>query len=161
MRDTERERERSRDTGRGRSRLHAGSPMWVRSRVSGVTLWAEGRCSTAEPPGCPSVAVSQWRATFAAQAIFRQLRATPLAAFRNLGQGHGRKSCLAPGIWKVFPTSCLIGWIFPGPGCEERWRQIEMSFRVFLAAYFICLCDTGVFVYLLLSVGLSCWLCLV
>ena len=34
---TERERERGRDTGRGRSRLHAGSPIGTRSRVSGIT----------------------------------------------------------------------------------------------------------------------------
>ena len=46
MKDTERDR----DTGRGRSRLHAGSPMWDSIRVSRITPWAEGRCSTTELP---------------------------------------------------------------------------------------------------------------
>ena len=47
MRDTQ--RERGRDTGGGRSRLYAGSPMW--DSIPGPR--AEGRCSTAEPPGIP------------------------------------------------------------------------------------------------------------
>ena len=47
-------RERGRDTGRGRSRLHAGSLTPTRSWVSGITPWAEGRCSPTEPSRCAS-----------------------------------------------------------------------------------------------------------
>ena len=41
----ERQREKGRDTGRGRSRLHVGR------RDSRIRPWAQGRCSTTEPPG--------------------------------------------------------------------------------------------------------------
>ena len=47
------QRERGRDTGRGKSRLHAGSPMGYSIPGSWITPWAEGRCSTTEPPRCP------------------------------------------------------------------------------------------------------------
>ena len=50
---TQRERERGRDTGRGRSRLHAGCPMWTRSRISRITPWAEGGTKPLSHPGCP------------------------------------------------------------------------------------------------------------
>ena len=50
MRDTE----RGRDIGRGRSRLPAENPMW--DSIQG--LWdhtlSQSRCSTTEPPRCPS-----------------------------------------------------------------------------------------------------------
>ena len=48
----ERHRERGRDIGRRVSRLLAGSPMWDSILNSGITPWAEGRCSTTEPPRC-------------------------------------------------------------------------------------------------------------
>ena len=42
---TERERERGRHTGKGRSRLHApGARCGIRSQVSRIMPWAEGRC---------------------------------------------------------------------------------------------------------------------
>ena len=48
-RDTDREAETQAE-GEGGSMKGArhGTPSWV----SRITLWAEGRCSTAEPPGC-------------------------------------------------------------------------------------------------------------
>ena len=53
---TERERQRDRDTGRGRSRLHApGARRGIRSQVSGIAPWAEGRRQTAAPPRDPSL----------------------------------------------------------------------------------------------------------
>ena len=51
----ERHTERGRDTGRGRSRLPAGSLMWDSILDPGIRPWAEGRCSTAEPPRRPHI----------------------------------------------------------------------------------------------------------
>ena len=45
------------ERGRGRSRLPAGTPRGTGSRDPGVTAWAEGRRSTAEPPGGPSIQI--------------------------------------------------------------------------------------------------------
>ena len=50
---THTERERGRDPGRGRSRLHAGSLTWDSIPGLRITPWAEGRCSTTEPPRDP------------------------------------------------------------------------------------------------------------
>ena len=50
----ERQRERGRDMGRGRSRLPAGSLRENSIPGPGITPWAKGRCSTAEPPRRPS-----------------------------------------------------------------------------------------------------------
>ena len=48
-------RDRGRDTGR--SRLPVGSPM--RNLIPGpqVMTWAQGRCSTTEPPGAPDFSI--------------------------------------------------------------------------------------------------------
>ena len=48
------ETQRGRDIGRGRSRLPTSSPMWDSIPGPGITPWAKGRCSTAEPPRHPS-----------------------------------------------------------------------------------------------------------
>ena len=46
------------ERGRGRSRLLAGSPMWDSIPGPGIMPWAEGRRSTAEPPGVPAPLLS-------------------------------------------------------------------------------------------------------
>ena len=56
----ERHRERGRDMGRGRSRLPARSLMWDSIPDPRITPWAEGRCSTAEPPKCPFSSLYRW-----------------------------------------------------------------------------------------------------
>ena len=48
------ETRRGRDIGRGRSRLPAESLMGDLIPDPGITPWAEGRCSTIEPPRCPN-----------------------------------------------------------------------------------------------------------
>ena len=53
MRDTE----RGRDIGRGKRRLPARSPMWDSIPDPGITPWAEGRYSTAEPLRRPSPSI--------------------------------------------------------------------------------------------------------
>ena len=45
--------EKGRDTGRGRSRLHVGCPMWDSIPDPRIMPWAEGGCSTTEPPRHP------------------------------------------------------------------------------------------------------------
>ena len=49
--------ERGRDSGRGRSLREAWCGTW--SQDPGNTTWAEGRCSTTEPPSCPSSSFSE------------------------------------------------------------------------------------------------------
>ena len=49
----ERHTEKGRDTGRGRNRLPVGNSMWDQSWDSRIMPWAEGRCSTPEPPRGP------------------------------------------------------------------------------------------------------------
>ena len=49
----EKHRERGRGIDRGRSRLLAGSLMRDSIPGPGIMPWAEGRCSTAEPPSRP------------------------------------------------------------------------------------------------------------
>ena len=50
MRDTKREREAEGEAGSMR-----GARRGTRSRVSRITPWAEGRCSTTEPPRDPLI----------------------------------------------------------------------------------------------------------
>ena len=46
--------ERSRDIDRGRSRSLQGAWCGTRSQDPEIMTWAKGRCSTTEPPRCPS-----------------------------------------------------------------------------------------------------------
>ena len=61
MRDTEREAETQAE---GEAGPRQGARCGARSRDPGVTPWAEGRCSTAEPPGLPFCSLTykkNWR----------------------------------------------------------------------------------------------------
>ena len=49
----ERHSERDRDIGRRRSRFLTGSPTWDSILGPRIPPWAEGRCSTTEPPSHP------------------------------------------------------------------------------------------------------------
>ena len=54
---TQRERERERERQRHRQRekqVPCREPDVGLNPRTGITLWDEGRCSTAEPPRCPS-----------------------------------------------------------------------------------------------------------
>ena len=61
MRDREREREREREAetqAEGEAGSLQGARCRTRSQDPGVTPWAEGRCSTAEPPRHPYISCS-------------------------------------------------------------------------------------------------------
>ena len=65
-REREREREREAETqAEGEAGSMQGALCGTRSRVSRVTPWAKGRCSTPEPPGLPGISVLKGRLTHA------------------------------------------------------------------------------------------------
>ena len=66
IRQREREREREAETqAEGEAGSMQGALCGTRSRVSRVTPWAKGRCSTPEPPGLPGISVLKGRLTHA------------------------------------------------------------------------------------------------
>ena len=109
-----RDRERGRDPGRGRGRLPAGNPVQDSIPGPGVTAWARGRHSTAEPPGGP------WT-----QRFLRNQWNGGRGSMQGIltSAGEGRERCEAGGETRP----CLLLWagqaVEPAPGGRRGGRR--------------------------------------